>query len=66
MPNGYLKTTQQGIKDNGTAYTNSEMFHKQLSVLPYSASVSGALIKPNEEGLIKRKALTAMKEQTNM
>jgi hypothetical protein len=65
MPNGYLKITQQGTKD-GTAYTNTEIFHKQLSVLPYSASVAGALIKPNEEGLIKHKALTAMEEQTNM
>jgi hypothetical protein len=35
-------------------------------VLPYSASVSGAVIKHNEEGLIKHKALTAMEEQTNM
>jgi hypothetical protein len=35
-------------------------------VLPYSASVSGALIRPTEEGVIKHKALTAMEEQTNM
>jgi hypothetical protein len=66
MPNGYLKITQQGVKDDGKAYTNSEIYHKQLSVLPYSASVSGAVIKHNEEGLIKHKALTAMEEQTNM
>jgi Protein of unknown function (DUF2452) len=66
MPNGYLKITQQGTKNDGTAYTNTEIFHKQLSVLPYSASVSGALIRPNEEGMIKHKALTAMEEQTNM
>lgn len=66
MPNGYLKITQQGYKDDGTAYTNMEIYHKQLSVLPYSASVSGAVIKPNEEGMIKHKALTAMEEQTNM
>lgn len=66
MPNGYLKITQQGIKDDGTAYANSEIYHKQMSVLPYSASVSGAVIKPNEEGMIKHKALTAMEEQTNM
>lgn len=66
LPNGYLKITQQGIKDDGTAYTNSEIYHKQLSVLPYSASVSGAVIKANEEGVIKHKALTAMEEQTNM
>lgn len=66
MPNGYLKITQQGFREDGTAYTNAEIYHKQLSVLPYSAAVSGALIKPNEEGIIKHKALTAMEEQTNM
>lgn len=66
MPNGYLKITQQGVKDDGKAYTNSEIYHKQLSVLPYSASVSGAVIKHTEEGIIKHKALTAMEEQTNM
>jgi Protein of unknown function (DUF2452) len=66
MPNGYLKITQQGAKPGGTAYTNTEIYHKQLSVLPYSASVSGAVIRPTEEGMIKHKALTAMEEQTNM
>ena len=66
MPNGYLKIIQQGIKDDGAGYTNTEYYHKQLSVLPYSASVAGAVIKANEEGLIKHKALTAMEEQTNM
>ena len=66
MPNGYLKITQQGVKEDGKPYSNSEIYHKQLSVLPYSASVSGAVIKHNEDGLIKHKALTAMEEQTNM
>jgi len=66
MPNGYMRITQQGFKADGTAYTNTELYHKQLSVLPYSASVSGAVIKANEEGIIKHKALTAMEEQTNM
>lgn len=66
LPNGYMKITQQGYKDDGNAYTNTEIYHKQLSVLPYSASVAGAVIKHNEEGLIKHKALTAMEEQTNM
>lgn len=66
MPNGYLKITQQGVKEDGKAYSNSEIYHKQLSVLPYSASVSGAVIKHTEEGIIKHKALTAMEEQTNM
>ena len=66
MPNGYLKITQQGNREDGTPYTNTEIYHKQLSVLPYSASVAGALIRPNEDGMIKHKALTAMEEQTNM
>lgn len=66
MPNGYLKISQQGTKPDGTSYANSEIYHKQLSVLPYSASVAGALIRPTEEGMIKHKALTAMEEQTNM
>ncbi len=66
LPNGYLKITQQGRKEDGTAYTNAEIYHKQLSVLPYSASVSGAVIKATEQGMIKHKALTAMEEQTNM
>lgn len=66
MPNGYLRIVQQGAKEDGTRYTNTEQYHKQLSVLPYSASVAGAVIKANEEGMIKHKALTAMEEQTNM
>ena len=66
QPNGYLKITQQGFLQKNIPYTNTEIYHKQLSVLPYSASVAGALIKPNEEGIIKHKALNAMEEQTNM
>lgn len=66
MPNGYLRITTQGHKPDGKPFTNIEYYHKQLSVLPYSASVSGAVIKPTEEGVIKHKALTAMEEQTNM
>lgn len=66
QPNGYLKITQQGFNSNGSAYTNTEFYHRQMSVLPYSTSVAGALIKPTEEGVIRHKALTAMEEQTNM
>ena len=65
MPNGYLKISLQGFKD-GVSYTNAEVYHKQMSVLPYSASVAGAIVKPNEEGVIRHKSLTAMEEQTNM
>jgi hypothetical protein len=66
MPNGYLKITLQGFKEDGSSYTNTEIYHKQMSVLPYSASVAGAMVKPTEEGVIRHKALTAMEEQTNM
>lgn len=66
MPNGYMKITQKGLTPQHREYTNTEFYHKQMNVLPYSASVAGALIKPNEEGMIRHKALTAMEEQTNM
>ena len=66
LPNGYLKITQQGFQADGAPYTNVEIYHKQMSVLPYAASVAGALVKPTEEGVIRHKALTAMEEQTNM
>jgi hypothetical protein len=66
MPNGYLRITLQGFKEDGSSYANTELYHKQMSVLPYSASVAGALVKPTEEGVIRHKALTAMEEQTNM
>lgn len=65
-PQGYLKVTQRFVQPDGEVLTNVEFYHKQLSVLPYSASVSGALIRPNEEGMIRHHALTAMEEQTNM
>lgn len=66
MPNGYLKVTQQGFTTEGKSYTNTEIYHKQLSVIPYATSVTGAIIKPTSEGVIRHKALTAMEEQTNM
>ena len=66
QPNGYLKIIQHGNRPDGNAYTNTEIYHKQLSVIPYSASVSGAVVKATEEGVIRHKALTAMEEQTNM
>lgn len=66
LPNGYLKVIQKGTTPDKTPYTNTEIYHKQLSVMPYSASVSGAVVKANEEGVIRHKALSAMEEQTNM
>lgn len=66
MPNGYLRVTQKGRNANQDHYTNTEYYHKQMSVLPYASSVSGAVIRPTEEGVIRHKSLTAMEEQTNM
>lgn len=66
QPNGYLKITHQGTQKEISAYTNIEIYHRQMSVLPYSSSVSGALVKPTQEGVIRHKALKAMEEQTNM
>nr|WP_294992196.1 DUF2452 domain-containing protein [uncultured Sediminibacterium sp.] len=66
MPNGYLKLTQSGTDAAGNAFVNIEMYHKQLSVLPYSSSVAGVAIRPTKEGVIKHKALSAMEDQTNM
>ncbi len=66
MPDGYLKLIQHGFRIDGTPYTNTEYYHKQLHVLPYASSVSGAVIRPIKEGVIKHKALMAMEEQTQM
>lgn len=65
-PKGYLKVIQTHYKEQDDKFTNEEIYHKQLSVLPYSASVSGAVIKPTEAGVIRHQALSAMEEQTNM
>jgi len=66
MPNGYLKITESVSRQGEDPFVNTEIYHKQFSVLPYSSSVSGAVIRPTEEGVIRHKALTAMEEQTNM
>ncbi|MBL7760792.1 MAG: DUF2452 domain-containing protein [Sediminibacterium sp.] len=66
LPNGYMKITQKGIDKEGKHFSNTEVYHKQLSVLPYAASVAGVAIRPTKEGVIKHKALSAMEDQTNM
>jgi predicted transcriptional regulator len=66
QPNGYLKITQTGIDKAGNPYINTEIYHKQMSVVPYATAASGAVIKPTQEGVIRHKALSAMEEQTNM
>ncbi|MFP5040828.1 DUF2452 domain-containing protein [Parasediminibacterium sp. JCM 36343] len=66
LANGYMKVTHKGLNDNKEPFVNTEVYHKQMSVLPYASSVSGVAIRPTKEGMIKHKALTAMEEQTNM
>jgi hypothetical protein len=66
LPNGYLKITQSGLSDGGGPFTNIEIYHKQMSVLPYASSISGVAIRPTKEGVIRHQALRAMEEQTNM
>jgi len=64
-PKGLLKVSQTHFIEQ-KELTNTEIYHKQFSVLPYSSSVSGAVIKPTEAGVIRHQALSAMEEQTNM
>lgn len=66
LPNGYLKVTQKRENNLADPFVNTEIYHKQLSVLPYASSVGSVAIRPTKEGIIKHKALSAMEEQTNM
>jgi len=66
LPNGYMKIRQKGFIKENLPFTNTEIYHKQLSVLPYASSVGSIAIRPTKEGVIKHKALSAMEEQTNM
>jgi hypothetical protein len=66
LSNGYLKITQLGKDEAGHPFRNIDIYHKQLSVLPYASSVGSVVVKPTEEGVIRHKALQAMEEQTNM
>lgn len=66
LSNGFMKITQQGLAKDGSSFTNVEIYHKQLSVLPYASSAAGVAIRPTKQGSIKHKALAAMEEQTNM
>jgi len=66
MPNGYMKVTQKVTDEEEKITTNIDVYHKQLSVLPYASSVGSVAVRPTEEGVIKHKALQAMEEQTNM
>ena len=65
LANGYLKISQNINTAEGVK-TNVDIYHKQMSVLPYSSSAGSVAIRPTKEGVIKHKALAAMEEQTNM
>lgn len=66
LPNGHMSITSTCQGENDEPIIDKEIYHKQMSVLTYSSSVGGAVIKPTEEGVIRHKSLTAMEEQTNM
>lgn len=66
LSNGYLQITQEGIDHEGKGFCNKDIYHKQMSVLPYASSIGGVVVKPNKEGVIRHQALQAMEEQTNM
>ena len=66
LSNGFLKVTHHGHKEDGSSFTNTEVYHKQLSVLPYASSAGSVAIRPTKEGVIKHKALSAMEDHTNM
>ena len=66
LANGFLKVTQKGLNESNEPYSNVEIYHKQMSVLPYASSSSSVAIRPTNEGVMKHKALSAMEEQTNM
>lgn len=64
-PKGLLQVTQQYLHDENPQ-RDVEIYHKQLSVLPYAASVGSVAIRKTEEGMIRHQALAAMDEQTHM
>ncbi|MEI6585403.1 MAG: DUF2452 domain-containing protein [Sediminibacterium sp.] len=66
LQNGYLRITHEGFDTSNQPFVNIEIYHKQMSVLPYASSVGSVAIRPTKEGVIKHKALSAMEEQTNM
>ncbi len=66
LPNGFMRITQEGFTPEYKRFKNVEIYHKQMSVLPYASSIGGVVIKPTKEGVIRHQALQAMEEQTNM
>ena len=66
LSNGYLQITQEGMDQDGRLFSNKDIYHKQMSVLPYASSIGGVVVRPTKEGVIRHQALQAMEEQTNM
>jgi hypothetical protein len=63
---GLLIVKQYGKTEKKEELKKMDVYHRQLSVLPYAHSVTGVAIVPNAQGTIKHKALRAMAEQTDM
>jgi Protein of unknown function (DUF2452) len=63
---GLLLVKQYGKTTKNEELKKLDVYHRQLSVLPYAHSVTGVAIVPNSQGTIKHKALQAMAEQTDM
>ncbi len=66
LANGYMKLSHKKKDEQERTIINTEIYHKQLSVLPYASAAGSVAIRPTKEGVIKHKALSAMEEQTNM
>jgi hypothetical protein len=66
LSNGYLRISQEGLHPDQSSFLNTDVYHKQMSVLPYASSIGGVAIRPTKEGVIRHQALQAMEEQTNM
>jgi hypothetical protein len=64
QPNGYLKLIIQSVNGSEIEDMTTEVYHRQLSVLPFASGVSGALVSATEQAVIKNKALMSMEEQT--
>jgi hypothetical protein len=41
LSNGYLQITQEGLNQENTSFRNIDIYHKQMSVLPYASSIGG-------------------------
>jgi hypothetical protein len=64
-PKGWLLVSQHYYRGEEIV-VDTEIYHKQMSVLPYASSLGGVAIRKSEEGIIRHQALSAMEDQTVM